>query len=69
MAVYSGFHVFVPTIRFNRASVFAASQGIHRRSSLFAIAAWRVLVAAGEVILFLWMVTALACLLPIVITI
>jgi hypothetical protein len=69
MAVFSGFHFFVPTVTFNRASAFAASRGVQRRSSRFVMTAARLVAGAGEVMLFLWMVIAVACLLPVVVTI
>ena len=69
MAAFSGLHFFVPTVTFNRASAFAALRGVERRSSRCAMTAARVVAAAGEVMLFLWMVIAVACLLPVVVTI
>jgi hypothetical protein len=66
MAAFTGFNFVVPMLTFNRASVFAASRGIQRRSSLFAMTAARVVAAAGEAALFLWMVFAVASLLPVV---
>jgi hypothetical protein len=70
MAAFSGFHFFVPTGTFNRASAFAASRSAQRRSSRFVMTAARLVAgAAGEVMLFLWMVIAVACLLPVVVTI
>jgi len=69
MAAFSGFHFFVPTVTFNRVSTFAAPRGVQHRSSRFVMAAARLVAGAGEVMLFLWMVTAVACLLPVVVTI
>ncbi len=66
MAAFSGFHAFVPGLAHNRASAFADSECIRRRPSLFATMAARVAVAAAEVVLFLWMVSSLACLLGVV---
>ncbi|MGO9039861.1 MAG: hypothetical protein ACLQKH_17915 [Steroidobacteraceae bacterium] len=66
MAAFSGFHAFMPGLAFNRASVLADSDGLRRRSALFATGAVRVAAAAGEVLLFLWMVSSLLCVLAVV---
>ncbi len=66
MAAFSGFLTLVTGLAFNRASVLAGSGGIRRRSGLFTTGAARVAAAAGEVLLFLSMVSSLVCLLAVV---
>ncbi len=60
MAAFSGFHGFVRGAPSQRASGVFAPRVTRDRATNFAEAARRVIVAAGEIALFLWMVLALA---------
>ncbi len=66
MAAFSGFHAGLPGGALNRASLYAASRSIRHNSRRVAALAVRAAAASAEALLFLWMIFALACLLPVV---
>jgi hypothetical protein len=60
MAAFSSFHGFVPGAPSPRASVVSTPSVTQGRVTNFADTARQVIVAAGEIALFLWTVLALA---------